>query len=64
MGAKYLPNIRDQRAAARYLKKQNPPPNYKKSSDAPAAAKQPASPAAANVEAATDAQTSPRKAAS
>ncbi len=36
MGAKYLPNIKDQRANARYQKKQNPPPNYKKSSDAPA----------------------------
>lgn len=37
MGAKYIPSIKDQKAAVRFLKKQNPPPNYKKSSDAPAA---------------------------
>lgn len=36
MGAKYIPNTKDQKAALRFAKKQNPPPNFKKSSDAPA----------------------------
>jgi hypothetical protein len=39
MGAKYLPSIKDQRANTRYLNKQKQTPNYKKSSDAPAAKK-------------------------
>ena len=39
MGMKYIPNIRDQKAALRFQKKQNPPPNFKKSSDKPAPAK-------------------------
>ena len=32
MGAKYLPTVKDQKAAVRFLKKQNPPPDFKKSS--------------------------------
>ena len=39
MGAKYLPTVRDQKAAARFLKQQNPPPDFKKSSHEVAAKK-------------------------
>lgn len=37
---KYLPTVRDQKAAVRFLNKQKPAPNFKKSSDKPAATKQ------------------------
>ncbi len=39
MGMKYIPTVRDQKAALRFQKKQNPPPNFKKSSDKPTAVK-------------------------
>ena len=39
MAMKYIPTVRDQKAAVRFQKKQNPHPNFKKSSDKPAAAK-------------------------
>lgn len=39
MAMKYLPTVRDQKAAVRFLKKQKPQPNFKKSSDKPAAPK-------------------------
>jgi hypothetical protein len=39
MAMKYLPTVRDQKAAVRFLNKQKPVPNFKKSSDKPAAAK-------------------------
>ncbi len=35
MGMKYIPTVRDQKAAVRFLKKQNNTPNFKKSSDKP-----------------------------
>lgn len=37
MGMKYIPTVRDQKAAIRFLNKQKPAPNFKKSSDKPAA---------------------------
>ncbi len=39
MGMKYIPTVRDQKAAIRFLNKQKPAPNFKKSSDKAAAAK-------------------------
>lgn len=39
MAMKYLPTVRDQKAAVRYLNKQKQTPNFKKSSDKPAASK-------------------------
>ena len=36
MGMKYIPTVRDQKAAIRFLNKQKPAPNFKKSSDKPA----------------------------
>ena len=46
MAMKYIPTVRDQKAAVRFLNKQKPAPNFKKSSDKPAAPK-PIPPAAA-----------------
>ena len=48
MGMKYIPTVRDQKAAVRFLKKQNPTPNFKKSSDKPAPAKSTPPPKPAN----------------
>lgn len=39
MGAKYLPTVKDQKAAVRFLKQQNPPPDFKKASHEAAAKK-------------------------
>lgn len=39
MGMKYIPTVRDQQAAVRFLNKQNKTPNFKKSSDKRALAK-------------------------
>jgi hypothetical protein len=39
MAMKYLPTVRDQKAAVRFLNKQKQTPNFKKSSDKPASAK-------------------------
>ena len=35
MGAKYMPTVKDQKASLRFQKKQNPPPDFKKSSHLP-----------------------------
>lgn len=45
MGMKYIPTVRDQKAAIRFLNKQKPAPNFKKSSDKTAVTKATPSPA-------------------